>query len=713
VPRILLALLLAIPLRAAEFAVAPPRTAPAPGVQSFPVIATNGRDFLVAWTDQRLGGSTFARRVTASGEPLDGNGILLQRASLQLGAVWTGRDYALIGADRDAHLWAARIDASGAIVQPPHDLASNAFLYGHYTLATNGRAIVAAYHDRTSNRAHAAVLDLDTRLVSDTVLPATQPSSTHIATDGNAFLVTWRELDSGQISGVRLDADGALVDSAPRLLVPTPVIDDYALVSNGATYLAAGWSRESIGLHIAEIAPDLRVVDSSDVGAAQTLSPSLAWDGARYTAVWAQITATGSTVYTRHLDAHGAALDATTELAGGDDRTPFVAANPAATYAAFEELRSHRFQDLDVRGKLLGGSGSTLLSTSAATQTAPSLAWNGRAYVAAWLEQNGDAFEPWLTQSAPDGTAAPAVCLAPDAVASPPRVTADLAVWTESDGTASTIRYVRLDASGAPSGAAQSLPDLTAGEIDVARDVIVWNAFGATHPLRATRIDRNGNALTVDIPGATHTQLPRIAWNGSTYLVAWDQLTPIGTLIGIIALRTDVEAMRLSPELTPLDPAPIAIEPPNPSTSASIAANGREWLVAYVALGSPLAVTARWLAPDGTLLDRLALSTNGVGASPSATWSGIDYAVSWHESYVNGMNVRMTRTLRGGGRSAPALLTAGPTTQTTSTSALASAGNGSLLAAYAHVVLTPEVGGVARLFVRPIDAPRRMRAIRQ
>ncbi|HEX8153543.1 MAG TPA: hypothetical protein VF698_10475, partial [Thermoanaerobaculia bacterium] len=51
---------------------------PAPGQQYSAAVATNGRDFLAAWTDARSGNpDIYATRIAADGRVLDPNAIVL------------------------------------------------------------------------------------------------------------------------------------------------------------------------------------------------------------------------------------------------------------------------------------------------------------------------------------------------------------------------------------------------------------------------------------------------------------------------------------------------------------------------------------------------------------------------------------------------------------------------------------------------------------
>src|SRR5258705_542776 len=118
-----------------EVPIAPPQYGPAEGSQNYPRAATNGTDFLVAWSDARAGESVFATRVTREGTVLDRTGIPVALSPLGVSVpelvsvpklvavLWCGDAYVIVmaGQDSSAHwfTFVARIDVNGKVIDGP------------------------------------------------------------------------------------------------------------------------------------------------------------------------------------------------------------------------------------------------------------------------------------------------------------------------------------------------------------------------------------------------------------------------------------------------------------------------------------------------------------------------------------------------------------------------------------------------------------------
>ena len=108
----------------AELPVGTPAAVPAPGNRDGVVTASDGRDFLVVWVDdRRVGGrglpALLAARVTPDGTVLDPFGIVLTRDMAgSPNVVYAGGAYSVMWW-RDSQLFAARIAADGTIVTAP------------------------------------------------------------------------------------------------------------------------------------------------------------------------------------------------------------------------------------------------------------------------------------------------------------------------------------------------------------------------------------------------------------------------------------------------------------------------------------------------------------------------------------------------------------------------------------------------------------------
>lgn len=133
-----------------EIPVSEPQYGPAPSDQSSPVVASNGVDFLVAWSDARGATATiYANRVTGDGTVLDGTGI---RIPLEPGTS-NGRlvglfrldgSYTLIYSSQDFQArrfrtLSAVINDGGQLIDGPRVILDDA---AAHAAATNGARIV-------------------------------------------------------------------------------------------------------------------------------------------------------------------------------------------------------------------------------------------------------------------------------------------------------------------------------------------------------------------------------------------------------------------------------------------------------------------------------------------------------------------------------------------------------------------------------------------
>lgn len=138
----------------------------------------------------------------------------------------------------------------------------------------------------------------------------------------------------------------------------------------------------------------------------------------------------------------------------------------------------------------------------------------------------------------------------------------------------------------------RSNPGFTLGGVQSDRDL--W----------ATRVDANGSPLdAAPIPISTQygSQVsPDVAWNGTHWLVAWENQSPTQFFYA-----TEVLATRVSADGAVLDDPPISVVTYESSSSIDFAmtANGADWCVVArgTSAGPETAVVARRIASDGTL----------------------------------------------------------------------------------------------------------------
>jgi hypothetical protein len=218
----------------------------------------------------------------------------------------------------------------------------------------------------------------------------------------------------------------------------------------------------------------------------------------------------------------------------------------------------------------------------------PAAAWNGGEYLVVFAVP-GDRSDLYAVRLDAGGhllDATPHAITASPGEQTSPAVTSVggqfLVAWTDVD----TIRSSIVSASGEPGPQSllarglgqQSLP---IGTFDGRNLGFAWSEEGhvlfGRSTLDGTLLDGPG----IDLGAG---EAPKIAFNGSEYLVVWSYAPPLA--------NTATRAMRIAPDGTLLDPAPLEI----PFLTQAIATNGSDFLLAQFALGSfnlrPAVVTA-------------------------------------------------------------------------------------------------------------------------
>jgi hypothetical protein len=134
----------------------------------------------------------------------------------------------------------------------------------------------------------------------------------------------------------------------------------------------------------------------------------------------------------------------------------------------------------------------------------------------------------------------------------------------------------------------------------------VWqDDRGASQDIYAARIDASGapiDTTPLAITQAAGAQTsPRVAWNGSNWLVAWESQIPTQFYYSYGVL-----AVRVSPQGQILDPSPITVIAYQNSSDLlySLASDGTNWAVVSEGTSAgEAAIRGARVAPDGTVLD--------------------------------------------------------------------------------------------------------------
>jgi hypothetical protein len=340
--------------------------------QSAPASASNGRDFLVVWTEADADNRILAARVRGSdGMVLDPEGILLATyqsfQSVPMVAS-DGEGYLVVWEDLNgatgSDLFAARITgvdgmeaavSVGPLIAAPGDQLAPA-------VASGGDGYLVAWEDMRSGL-HAAIhvahvgADLlpspaDGRVVQNGGFHKFRPVA---AASAQGFLVAWEDARNGNLDiyGIRLDSAGAPLDAQPFAISNAPSEQtNLTLASNGRDFLAA-WEDYRLNgtadIYAARVrGSDGAVLDPLGItvsGAAHyQIFPSAASSGGDFLVAWEDYRALGggiTDVLGTRVDAlTGGLLETDVPMHGlaGSQFLPFLSSIEGKYLAAWQDL---------------------------------------------------------------------------------------------------------------------------------------------------------------------------------------------------------------------------------------------------------------------------------------------------------------------------------------------------------------------------------------
>jgi len=710
-----------------------PQYGPAPSVQSSPVVASDGTDFLVAWLDWRaMPGSIYANRVTRDGHVLDGTGIRVAvdpaSANARLvGLFYIDGAYTLIYAYQLFSPIAFRtaaviISADGHLLDGPRIILDQA---AARVAASNSSRIVVVASDTI------IVLNGRADVIDRFRFPGTPPYGLSIASNGSTFLMGTFAYDgaSNIVGLIALDANGHLTD-ATRIGVSAsgdgPIIGsdgtDYLVLYNDVRSFKA--VAQSVTAHA-----EIRATSTLDVEPHSVLYGALLWTGRTYLLA-TTTTGPGQPIAVLNLDRTGTFLGTSRLLGDGTPGAvnyPSMAWNGRDLLLAWTSGSQGAPNGWEIQGALLNADGtlaSSVLSIPVAsnTQVAPVIATNGSQELAAWAEPTG----VYATRIASDGVGIDGRGIPVFADTTPSRSVTLGVVQTVRvvfDGMAYLVAWggyggvmgQRIDPrTGSKLGDPIKLaPCATSFELsnDGISAVIFATDCSGGH-LYAQRIGvagAVGPAVAIS-PAGMLTGSPRAAWNGHQWLVAWNQLIRLPTQFDFY--RGNVYAARLSGALTVLDTQPIAIAVSDFDESAPlVASDGRDFVLVWShrSFDAARGLYLRRVHSDGSIGDSSSLITGGYGAQ-SLVWNGLRYALAYASDAAY-WNHDLFLTHIPSREDEPLVRDQTPISASEFDEryvSLAAPSKGRLRIVYTRVAVEPEYGGVSRVFMRDeIDTPRR------
>ncbi|HLL04291.1 MAG TPA: hypothetical protein VK539_27145 [Myxococcaceae bacterium] len=606
--------------------------------RSHPVLAFNGTNYLLVWRSLRGGlYDLYATRVSSTGTVLDPEGIPVSNGPGDASTphvASNGTDFFVAWSDNRDNTWliyGTRVEASGKVTHPGGlPMAVNRVFHLAPRVASNGTDFLVVWNglgvmgdmDVYGRRISSAGQFMDT---TDLVITATQnveERSPAVASNGSNYLVVWDDFRSGvtiHIHGARVSNAGVVLDSN-SLQLTSGTSDQVApaVASNGTDFLVTwlDWrGSSSRDLYGARVASNGTVVDVNGVAIGAHLNhsestPAVIANGGDYFVAWMEWNTTNQTrriLGSRvlgSLSVTSPVVD-TTNLAfsstGGNCQQPNVA--PATTgylmawhcaVGSGSELQSAWVASLT--GTITAG-GSLAVTTGPVHQTEAAIASNGSNYLVVWTETGSSGASIYGARVAPTGGAV------------------DRAGFVI--GSAARERQAPAVASN---GA-----DYLVTWMDY-RDVN-WNIYGArvrgSGPTASAVVDSSG-LLISSHPDTQYS--PSVASDGTDYLVVWRQV-PVD--------RADIHGARVGSDGVVQDPSGIAIATNLVEHyTPRVASNGSGYLVIWAELHTATLwdIYGARVGSDGVLQDttRIAVANYSYAQfDPDVASDGAGYLVVW------------------------------------------------------------------------------------
>jgi len=650
----------------------------APANQTPVAIASDAKNFLTVWIDERPASGLYAARVSPAAFVFERAGIHVATHADAAAAFWTGARYVVLWIDGNT-IYSRTIESNGALSDTTRTIVTSVSAGAHFA-AFNGTRIVIVY--RRGDAIQSAELDRDgVPSTRDSAVPGSATSTPVITTSGNDFLVAWTSASG--IGSARI-VNGATAATAQPPIAADSTITNLVLASDGTSSLAVYRQQSQLFARRGDATPLLIATGAS---------PDVVFDGANYIVTFSTVDA----IRMSRIDRDGRLVDAQPVVVTGgarnaEYRSPVVAWTGDLWFAWSDDRIAPGTHNFDVIGKPSDGI-DTLISTAPPQQHIPSLAFGAQRYLAAWQEDRNDGgtdiFIARVTSdlSRMDGRG---VRLTTNGdPATQPHVVFDgtnfVVAWIATHNGIDSIFTQRMSPEGAlldPGNIHQIFADSCIRDFDMAIDgaapLIAWSDCSSGRVF-ASRITRGGIFAPIGFtqvsPDGVIATNASIAWNGKTFLIAWSD-------------ATGIRAARVTPTMDLIDTAPIVIT--NVPGRPSVASNGSDFLVAWETNGH---VFSRPVSAGGTAD---VVTFFGAGAHPVASHDGTRFFVAW-ESPQGDLVTSDGRTVIGSGFGAKNI-------------ALAPL-NGGVAAAYERIADDKTSGGVYRIFIRTMLPVSRTRAV--
>jgi hypothetical protein len=494
-----------------------------------------------------------------------------------------------------------------------------------------------------------------------------------IAFDGTGYLVVWDDYRSGSwdIYGARVSVGGSVLDPGGVAISTAAGDQEYPAIGfDGTDYLVA-WCDSRSGsydIYGARVSAGGSVLDPGGIAISTAASdqwlPAIAFDGTNYLVVWGDYRGGNSDIYGARVSVGGSVLDLggiAISTAANGQYIPAIAFDGTNYLVVWGDSRSGGSSDtygarVSLGGVLLDPEGIAI-STAANDQNYPAIGFDGTNYFVVWEDSrsDGSSFDTYGARVSVGGSVLDLGGIAISTAASDqwlPAIAFDgtnyLVVWMDSrssnwdiyGGRVSARGFV-LDSEGIAICTAASDQNYPAITFDGTNYLVVWEDYragGSSSDIYGARVSAEGSILdlggTVISSAASDQCVPAAAFDGTNYLVVWEDYRG-GNSWDIYGARVSLGGVLLDPEGIAISTAS------NDQNYPAIAFDGTNYFVVwedYRSGGSSSDIYGARVSVGGVVLDPggIAISTAADDQNyPAIGFDGTNYLVVW-EDYRNG-----------------------------------------------------------------------------
>jgi len=344
-----------------------------PNQESTAAVASDGTNFLAAWTDSRNGvKDIYGARVASDGTLLDADAIPISTAAAYQAypaMAFDGTGYLAVW-----HEWhiTSTYDISGARIATDGTV-----------LDTLGISLSAAAKDQ--------------------LYPA-------VAHGGTNCLVVWQDYRNNayDIYAARVGADGSVLDPAGLVISTASGPQEYPdVASNGTTYLVV-WQDKRSGsydIYAARVTSAGTLLDPGGIpvstATGDQLHPAVVFDGTNYLIVWEDYRSGNYDIYGARLGPDGSVLDVAgiaISSATGAQQWPAMAFDGTNFLVAWQDNRNGPYADIycarvATSGTVVDPTGIAV-SKAANEQLMPAVGFDGYKYLVAWQDKRSASTSP-------------------------------------------------------------------------------------------------------------------------------------------------------------------------------------------------------------------------------------------------------------------------------------------------------------------------------